>query len=253
MNSFDPVVAGTGNSRIDNHSAAATRTVAHKFGGSSLADADCFRQVAGNLLARDENMQVVVVSAMHGVTNTLLALADAAARREPHWPDDWQKLRDRHLATADALFADSTACHDWLQARFEELYGLLNALSVLGSPGREALELIQGLGEVYSARMLAEHFRHLGKDCGDLDAREILVVAHGELGVSVDWPTSTARLHDWRLANPHKRVVITGFVARDANGRITTLGRNGSDYSGAIFAALFDVATFASNRPPQPL
>lgn len=73
-----------------------------------------------------------------------------------------------------------------------------------------------------------------------LDARDVLVVNRGELGVDVDWDVSAQRLQTWRQAHPQTRVVVTGFVARDRADRITTLGRNGSDYSGAIFAALFD-------------
>src|SRR5690606_20817062 len=56
----------------------------------------------------------------------------------------------------------------------------------------------------------------------------------------VDWLQSAQRLSDWRATHPQRRLVVTGFVARDRSGRITTLGRNGSDYSGAIFAALFN-------------
>ena len=215
-------------------------TVAHKFGGSSLADATCFRQVAANLRERDDDVQVVVVSAMHGVTNALIALANAASQREPGWADAWAGMRDRHLAAAAELCGESGATNAWLQLRFEELHGLLNALSVLGAPSREALELVQGLGEVYSARMLADFLRAGGDDCACLDARDVLVVAQGELGVSVDWPRSSDNLSAWRKDNPQSRVVVTGFVARDAAGRATTLGRNGSDFSGAIFAVLFD-------------
>lgn len=215
-------------------------TVAHKFGGSSLADAACFRQVAANLRERDDDVQVVVVSAMHGVTNALIALANAASQREPGWDDAWAGMRDRHLAAAAELCGESGATNAWLQLRFEELHGLLNALSVLGAPSREALELVQGLGEVYSARMLADFLRAGGDDCACLDARDVLVVAQGELGVSVDWPRSSDNLSAWRKDNPQSRIVVTGFVARDAAGRATTLGRNGSDFSGAIFAVLFD-------------
>ena len=67
-------------------------------------------------------------------------------------------------------------------------------------------------------------------------------VAHSDLGVVVDWNISGQRLAQWRAKNPQRRVVVTGFVARDHSERLTTLGRNGSDYSGAIFAALFNAA-----------
>ena len=63
--------------------------IAHKFGGSSLADASCFRRVAAILLERDDATQVTVVSAMQGVTNTLIALAAPAAPRDPACQAQW--------------------------------------------------------------------------------------------------------------------------------------------------------------------
>ncbi|MBN8741273.1 MAG: bifunctional aspartate kinase/homoserine dehydrogenase I [Lysobacterales bacterium 69-70] len=217
----------------------ALAVVAHKFGGSSVADATRYRHVAGLLRARSETVQASVVSAMKGVTDALIALAHTAADGGD-WRTPWQALRARHLNTAEELLAAGAApTVDWLTRQFDELAELLHALAVLGTPTREAVERVQGLGEVYSARLLSEHLRALGEDVAMLDAREVLVVQQVDLGVAVDWPSSEARLARWREQHPAARVVITGFVARDAANRITTLGRNGSDYSGAIFAALF--------------
>ena len=66
----------------------------------------------------------------------------------------------------------------------------------------------------------------------------MLVVRRGPLGVAVDWPLSQQRFDAWRDAHPGPRVVATGFIARGEDGRPATLGRNGSDYSAAIFGAL---------------
>ncbi|KAF1688141.1 bifunctional aspartate kinase/homoserine dehydrogenase I [Pseudoxanthomonas broegbernensis] len=220
--------------------AAPARTVVHKFGGTSVADADRYRHVAGLLRAREETTQVAVVSAMKGVTDALIELAQAAAAGAPEWRQRWQALHARHHEAAASLLGERAApVLEWLGQRFEELLQVLDALSVIGSLPEEVSQRVQGLGEVYSARLLGEHLRALGEDCAVLDAREVLVVSHGELGVDVDWDRSARRLADWRQAHPQRRVVATGFVARDAQDRITTLGRNGSDYSGAIFAALF--------------
>ncbi|MBX3691818.1 bifunctional aspartate kinase/homoserine dehydrogenase I [Dokdonella sp.] len=223
-----------------NPDADAPPTIAHKFGGSSLADAGRYRHVGKLLLARDDQHQVSVVSAMQGVTDALIGLASAAARRED-WRTPWQALRARHVQTAEALLGDAASAFvAWLDAQFNALADVLNALAVLGIPAREAVESVQGLGEVFSANLLRTHLHALGGDCAVLDAREVLVVAHGELGVAVDWEASAARLADWRRAHDARRIVVTGFVARTADGRATILGRNGSDFSGAIFAALFD-------------
>jgi aspartokinase/homoserine dehydrogenase 1 len=221
--------------------ATQTPTVAHKFGGSSLADATRFQRVADILLARDDATQVVVLSAMQGVTDALIALTHAAARRDARWPDALRTLRQRHADTAQALLAANAEHYiTWLDAQCSDLSDLLRAAALLGTPSVETLGLVQGLGEVLSTRLMTEYLHVRGAAAEYLDAREVLVVRHDELGVSVVWDESAARLAAWRIANPGSRVIITGFVARDEQQRITTLGRNGSDYSGAIFGALFD-------------
>ena len=221
--------------------AVAPRTVVHKFGGTSVADAERYRHVAGLLLARDEAVQVTVVSAMKGVTDALIELAELAAQNRDEWRDRWHDVRARHRAAAVSLLGEHAgATVEWLDARFEHLAEILSALAVIGELPREVLDRVQGLGEVYSAHLLGHHLQAIGEDCAVLDAREVLVVDRGELGVDVDWQISAQRLAGWRQQHPHKRVVVTGFVARDRSDHITTLGRNGSDFSGAIFAALFD-------------
>ncbi|HEY0333517.1 MAG TPA: aspartate kinase, partial [Stenotrophomonas sp.] len=221
--------------------AEAPRTVVHKFGGTSVADAGRYRHVAQLLLARDEQVQVTVVSAMKGVTDALIDMCTLASQARAEWRERWHEARGRHRGAAVALLGEHAGPSlEWLDAQFEQLAEILAALAVIGELPREVLDRVQGLGEVYSAHLLGEHLRALGEDCAVLDAREVLVVNRGELGVDVDWSESTERLAQWRQGNPQSRVVATGFVARDRGGRITTLGRNGSDYSGAIFAAMFE-------------
>lgn len=219
------------------------RTVVHKFGGTSVADADRYRHVARLLQARDEDVQVTVVSAMKGVTDALIELAELASRGQEEWRERWHELRARHRGAAVSLLGEHAgATLEWLDERFEQLAQILAALGVIGELPREVLDRVQGLGEVLSARLLGDYLRTLGEDCSVLDARDVLVVDRSDLGVDVDWTISAQRLADWRATHPQRRVVATGFVARDRNDRITTLGRNGSDYSGAIFAALYDAA-----------
>ncbi len=219
------------------------RTIVHKFGGTSVADAERFRHVAALLLAREEHEQITVVSAMKGVTDALIALCELAARSRSDWRDPWHELRARHRGAVVALLGeDSGPTLEWLDERFDKLAEILAALSVIGELPREVLDRVQGLGEICSARLLGDYLKSKGEDCAVLDARDVLVVDRSELGVEVDWETSARRLADWRAGNPQRRVVVTGFIARDRDNRVTTLGRNGSDYSGAIFAALFNAA-----------
>lgn len=221
------------------HPAAAVRCRAHKFGGSSLADAGRIRHVAGLMLDADEGEQVVVVSAMQGVTDALIGVADAAAQGRD-WQDALEALRQKHLDAADALLDAPAETRGWLDAQFADIAELLRAVGLLRQPGRAAFERIQGMGEVLSSRLLHAHLRERGGDYALLDAREVLLVQPGELGVIVDWEESARRLAEWKQAHPQMRAVATGFVASGKDGLPTVLGRNGSDFSAAIFAALFD-------------
>ena len=214
---------------------------AHKFGGSSLANAGRIRHVASLMLGAEESRQVVVVSAMQGTTNALIAMTNAAAAGED-WQSAWSSLRTQHADAASALLDAPIALHAWIDARFGDIADLLRAVSLLRQPGRAALDRIQGMGEVLSAMLLQAHLRARGADYALLDARDVLLVRHAELGAVVDWDESARRLAAWRAANPQARVVATGFVASGEDGLPTVLGRNGSDFSGAIFAALFDAA-----------
>ena len=214
---------------------------AHKFGGSSLADAGRIRHVATLALDANEASQVVVVSAMQGVTNALIAMADAAAAGGD-WEAAWAALKAKHEDTARELLDAPDAMLEWLDAQFAAIADLLRAVRLLRQPGRAALDRIQGMGEVLSSTLLHAHLRQRGGDYALLDARDVVLVRHTDLGAIVDWEESASRLAAWRESNPQARAIATGFIASGEDGLPTVLGRNGSDYSGAIFAALFDAA-----------
>ena len=218
---------------------AAAMTRVHKFGGSSVADSARIRALAP-LVDDGAQVRAVVVSAMAGTTNALVAMAEQAASGQD-WSADWSALRERHFQTADDI--DPDARHGLRDAIARDFDGLRDDLLALAAASGDAAPLVaqvHGLGELASSRLVQAA---LGGEAGGwqrLDARDVLVVHPGEMGVGVDWEASRARFADWRARQRPERVVVTGFVARDRDGRSTTLGRNGSDYSAAIFANLFD-------------
>ncbi|MBK8286286.1 MAG: bifunctional aspartate kinase/homoserine dehydrogenase I [Ahniella sp.] len=213
--------------------------IAHKFGGSSLANAERLRDVAQILCARADERQIVVVSAMQGVTDALIQLIHAAANRDPSWRSALEALRTRHQECAEQLLgAAAEPARQFLYAEFADLHDVLHAAALLGTPAREALDLVQGLGEVWSSFLLTEYLKTQNEPVARLDARDVLVVRAEEMGVMVEWPRSQTQFDAWLATTTARRIIVTGFVARDGQGRATTLGRNGSDYSGAIFGAL---------------
>ncbi len=212
--------------------------IAHKFGGSSVADASRIGRVVDILLSRDEP-QVVAISAMRGVTDALIALARQAAARDDGWKAALQALETRHVSTANELLgASAQPLLETFATEFASLHELLQAQTRVGAVSNDLLDLVSGLGEVWSSMMVDAAVRARGKPSRWLDAREVLVVEKTDLGAMVRWEESTERLRS-HFGAPGERTIVTGFVARTHEGRVTTLGRNGSDYSGAIFAALF--------------
>jgi len=217
--------------------------IVHKFGGSSLADASRIAAVAGLMLARDDVPQVIVVSAMQGVTDALIALVHTASRDPEAAAIELAALADRHRDAARTLLGDrADAALAGIERDIEDLAALLRAVRLLAHPAADLLDYVQGLGEVWSAQILAAVLSGRDGDADWLDAREVLRVEPSALGAVVDWSASGQRLVDWRARHPVRRIVVTGFIARTGDGRPTTLGRNGSDYSAAIFARLFDAA-----------
>lgn len=209
--------------------------IGHKFGGSSVANAERISRVVDILLGRSEP-QVVVISAMSGVTDALISLVKQAAARDAKWPDALAALEKKHVETAKTLLGDVAApVVEKLMAEFASLRDLLNAQSLIGAVSNDLMDLVSGLGEVWSSTIVDATIRSRGETSKWLDAREVLVVEKSELGAMVQWEESRKKLG----ASFGERTIVTGFVARTRDGRITTLGRNGSDYSGAIFAALF--------------
>jgi aspartokinase/homoserine dehydrogenase 1 len=211
--------------------------IGHKFGGSSVANPERISRVVDILLGRAER-QVVVISAMLGVTDALINLVRQAAVRDSGWRQALATLEKRHVETAQALLgAKAEPVLEQFHGEFGSLRDLLHAQSLVGAVSGDLMDLVSGLGEVWSSTLVDAALRARGAPSQWLDAREVLVVDKSDLGAMVDWEASKDKLAT-HLGTPGERTIVTGFVARTAEGRITTLGRNGSDYSGAIFAAL---------------
>jgi aspartokinase/homoserine dehydrogenase 1 len=217
--------------------------VVHKFGGSSVANADCFARVATIIEAQPRARVAVVLSACRGVTDALLQLVQLAERQDDAWRSQLAALRARHAEIAAALLtAAGTA--EYL-AEFDrdaaDLDGVLRTTQVMRTAGQHMRDKVSGYGEIWSTRLFWRYLAHRGRRTGLqwVDARECVVAEWGPLGPSIQWQSSTARLQ--ALLEPQAAtLVITGYIASDPTGIQTTLGRNGSDFSASIFAALLD-------------
>ena len=221
--------------------------VVHKFGGSSVADADCFRRVATILEAAAPGRLAVVLSACKGVTDALLRLVALAERQDESYHGEIGLLRARHADIANALLSPKAA--EQYRTVFDQdcldLEGILHAVQLTRAASRNVTDLIAGYGEVWSSRLFQRFFAERARRTGPvqwLDARRVLVVEWDALGPAVQREATRSRLVAQVAADFDGTLVITGFVAADKRGAPTTLGRNGSDFSASIFGALLGAA-----------
>jgi aspartokinase/homoserine dehydrogenase 1 len=216
----------------------------HKFGGTSVADASCFRRVAGIIAADPRANLAIVVSAIKGVTDDLHGLIDKSARREPVEPV-LQAVRARYeRASLDLLGAGGAKpLLGAFAAELNDIESILKALALVRSASHRSRDFVSGFGEVWSARLLAAFLtQEFGttRNVAFVNARDVLVIEHGEMGPAVAWDVTRPKVAAAVPADFRGVAVITGFVASDRDGLPTTLGRNGSDYSASIFGALLD-------------
>jgi aspartokinase/homoserine dehydrogenase 1 len=217
----------------------------HKFGGASLAGPWEFCRVAEILAENRTARQAVVVSASYGITDRLLRLLDTAIEMPSSLPKQLESLRSHHETLAAAVLSEHGArSYDHgLSEDMATVASVLEAIRLLRSAPAEAASLVSGYGEVWSARLLAALLDERGIPSRWLHAGEVLTVQPAELGPVIDWEASSARLAERLPPDGDELLVITGYVARTPAGVPTTLGRNGSDFSASIFAALLEAET----------
>ena len=218
--------------------------VVHKFGGTSVASAQRYRDVAA-IVAREPGVRkAVVVSAMAKVTDALIALTELARARDESYVARLAELLERHVEAAKELLPEPAylALTAVLRADAADIADVLRAIWLARTCSEELTELVSGYGEIWSAQMLGAHLRATGRSARWLDARKVLVVRPGETGPVVDWSASRALLMAWLASEPTDELVITGFVAQTPEGVPTTLKRNGSDFSASIFGSLLDAS-----------
>jgi len=221
--------------------------IVHKFGGSSVADASCFRRVADIIEASANPREAVVLSACRGVTDALLMLVTLAERPGGDFMAAIEALKARHVGlAAELICATSRAVYAaQLEKDCADIAGMLETVRLIRSAPQTMRNVVSGYGEIWSTRLFAPFLRERARIAGDVlwvDAREVVIVEWGSLGPAVQWTTSERNLRAVVPEGFKGRLVVTGFVATTMTGMQTTLGRNGSDFSGSIFGALLGAA-----------
>mgnify|MGYP002631857909 CR=1 FL=1 len=217
-------------------------SVVLKFGGSSVADADCVRRVAAIAKSALDRGPMVVLSAMGKTTDKLFAAAQTAERGD----------RDGALLVSVDIFANhSRACSDlwddatpeplteFLEGARTQVEMLLRGVSLLRELSPRSRDAIVGFGELLSSQIVAAFLRSEGVQTTWLDARRVMRTSawFGEAEPQRDQIAILARTELAPLVGSGRTVVTQGYIGSTKDGTATTLGRGGSDYSASIFGA----------------
>jgi aspartate kinase len=219
--------------------------VVQKFGGTSVADPDAIGrliEIARRARARDGRGPAVVVSAMSGVTDALLQIAaTAGASHVDQALARVQQLRERHLSAARTLVRGASAepLAAAIDLQFDELAAVVKALAVLREVSPRTLDVIAAMGELLSSRIVTAAMADAGLPATWIDARRAIVTNDDYTRATPNMPATNEALRATvrPAIDAGKVPVLGGFVAATAAGHTTTLGRGGSDYSGALVGA----------------
>jgi len=214
-----------------------------KFGGTSVGDAEAIERTAEIVKGRLERQPAVIVSALGGATNSLLAIGEQSAKGHLIGAlRGVETLRDRHFQQCENLLGTSSEAAEVaaeMSATFDELASLAEALSVLGHATPRSFDAIAAFGEQLSSHLVAAFFKLRGIPAEHLDARDIFATDDNFMAAEpqTDAIAEAARDLVQPLIREGKVPVMGGFIGRTARGITTTLGRGGSDYSASLLGA----------------
>jgi aspartokinase/homoserine dehydrogenase 1 len=221
------------------------KTITMKFGGTSVGSPEAIANLVNIVKqSRDEgNRVIVVVSAMSGVTDQLLnSVKMAAGGNKWGYLSTANKIRDRHDDAINILVPPGQVREKALgqiKSLLDEFTEICQAVSILGEETPRISDAIVAYGERLSSRLVAAALKARGIEAAAFDAGEFLVTDDRFQSANPLWEETQSRIDSKLMPALVDGVtpVITGFIGATRTGTITTLGRGGSDYSGAIFAA----------------
>ncbi|MGY6416904.1 bifunctional aspartate kinase/homoserine dehydrogenase II [Vibrio parahaemolyticus] len=210
----------------------------HKFGGSSLANPECYLRVADILKEYSAENDLVVVSAAGKTTNRLIEFLEGLDKDGRIAHEALQGLRQFQSELIESLLEGEVQTQ-----LLASLHDEFSTLAELAAPLTDAQKAaVLGHGEVWSSRLLAALLSQQNVPAVAQDARAFLR-AEAATQPEVDRARSYPLIKEALAQHSHKRVIITGFMAQNEAGETVLLGRNGSDYSATVIGALAEVTT----------
>jgi aspartokinase/homoserine dehydrogenase 1 len=208
-----------------------------KFGGSSVANAEAIDRTR-KIVEATTGSRVVVVSALGGITDSLLESGKQAALKQEEYRTGLKEIEDRHLNTIRLLISPSQQAGIIARIKNELniLETLLDGAFLIGETTPKLMDKILSYGELLSAIIVAEYYQSKGLDARFKDSREWICTNDNFGQAGVLQQETANRIKSGYSEIKNEILVMPGFIAATQSRETTTLGRGGSDYSAAIFA-----------------
>jgi aspartokinase/homoserine dehydrogenase 1 len=216
-----------------------------KFGGSSVANAGNINKIVSILKERIQKEKlVVVVSALGGITDTLIDTVTLASKGDETYKDELHKIESRHLEMVKELIPISQQSRllSLVKKHCNEIEDICNGVFLLQELTSRTRDRVMSYGELLSSQIISAKFQSEGFENKWVDARKIIVTnSHYEHAV-VDFELTNEKIQNYFSNSEESVFLVPGFIASDTNGITTTLGRGGSDYTASIIAAALDAS-----------
>jgi aspartokinase/homoserine dehydrogenase 1 len=210
-----------------------------KFGGTSVGSAESISTLIEILRSeREQQNPVVVLSAMGGVTNILLEMAENA-RNLQDYSEQLKKVEEKHFHVIRTLLpaGAQNPVLTKLKIYFNELEDILQSVYNLRELSPQTKDLILSYGERCSTAMISHIAKQQFPDALYVEGAQLIKTDNNFGQAKVNTNLTEMLIRDFHEANKDKLLFVTGFVSSNDEGRITTLGRGGSDYTAAIWGA----------------
>lgn len=214
-----------------------------KFGGSSVANAENINKVVSIVQkVSQKDKTVLVVSALRGITDQLIASATLAASGNEQYLEQLKEIEIRHLSLVQELIpvARQSSVLSAVKRQCNEIEDICSGVFLLRELSARTRDRLAGYGELLSSGIMAAKFSADGVVNTWKDGRELICTDEHFGNARVDPELTAARIVAFFHGSPDNLFIVPGFIASSPAGVTTTLGRGGSDYSAAIIAASLD-------------
>jgi len=217
-----------------------------KFGGSSVANADNINKVVAIVSkAIEKELVILVVSALGGITDQLIHTGSLAAAGNESYKLELNAIEQKHLDAVRSLLPirEQSATLSWVKQKLNKLESLCDGIFLLGELSPRIKDRLVSYGELLSSYIISSKFASIGTNQQWIDARNLINTNDQYGNAAVNFEKTDAAIINYFTENIFSLYVVPGFIASNDKKYTTTLGRGGSDYTAAIFAAALNTAS----------